>query len=198
MKRPGIEPRTPRLSHQYSAAEPRQPDNHQPSQSSICTAQVVRNASVAHPAATDPNPNHNVHEAAIAIHALYWDLLSMQTLLTIWIYRLPSSQATTELELQIGSKSTCSSTYWNDPHTTHGTIHYHSWQRKDSILPHRREVQCYARGLFIRLTSLYSSVEKQIWSWNITFCNLVLIGKFSQLWRCVYVWQLMVSVLAGE
>ena len=31
-----------------SATEPQQPDNHQPSQSSICTAQVVLNASVAH------------------------------------------------------------------------------------------------------------------------------------------------------
>ena len=40
------------LSCQCSATELRQPDNHQPSQSSICTAQVVLNASVAHPAAT--------------------------------------------------------------------------------------------------------------------------------------------------
>ena len=31
-----------------SATEPQQPDNHQPSQSSICTAQVVLNASVTH------------------------------------------------------------------------------------------------------------------------------------------------------
>ena len=36
------------LSHQCSATELQQPDNHQPSQSSICTAQVVLNASVAH------------------------------------------------------------------------------------------------------------------------------------------------------
>ncbi len=32
--------------------EPRQPDDHQPSQSCMCTAQVVLNASVAHLAAT--------------------------------------------------------------------------------------------------------------------------------------------------
>ena len=38
---------TPGLSRQCSATEPRQPDNHQPSPSSICTAQVVLNASVA-------------------------------------------------------------------------------------------------------------------------------------------------------
>ena len=49
---PGVEPRTPGLSCQCSATELRQPDNHQPSQSSICTAQVVLNASVAHLAAT--------------------------------------------------------------------------------------------------------------------------------------------------
>ena len=42
------------LSRQYSATEPRQPDNHQPSQSSICTAQVVLNASVTHLAAMQP------------------------------------------------------------------------------------------------------------------------------------------------
>ena len=36
------------LSRQCSATELRQPDNHQPSQSSICTAQMVLNASVAH------------------------------------------------------------------------------------------------------------------------------------------------------
>ena len=36
------------LSHQCSATEPRQLDNYQPSQSSICTAQVVLNASVTH------------------------------------------------------------------------------------------------------------------------------------------------------
>ena len=40
------------LTHQCSACEPWQPDNHQPSQSSTCTAQVVLNASVTHPAAT--------------------------------------------------------------------------------------------------------------------------------------------------
>ena len=40
------------LSSQCSATEPQQLDNHQPSQSSICTAQVVLNASVAHLAAT--------------------------------------------------------------------------------------------------------------------------------------------------
>ena len=40
------------LSRQCSATEPQQPDNHQPSQSSICTAQVVLNTSVAHLAAT--------------------------------------------------------------------------------------------------------------------------------------------------
>ena len=37
---PGIEPRTPSLCSQCSATELRQPDNHQPPQSSICTAQV--------------------------------------------------------------------------------------------------------------------------------------------------------------
>ena len=40
------------MSGQCSATEPRQPDIHQPSQSSICIAQVVLNASVAHLAAT--------------------------------------------------------------------------------------------------------------------------------------------------
>ena len=39
---PGVEPRTPSgLSHQCSATEPQQPDNHQPSQSSICTYIVM-------------------------------------------------------------------------------------------------------------------------------------------------------------
>ena len=36
------------LSRQRSATEPRQPDNHQPSQSSMYTAQVVLNTSVVH------------------------------------------------------------------------------------------------------------------------------------------------------
>ena len=36
------------LSRQCSATEPQQLDNHQPSQSSICTAQVVLNPSVTH------------------------------------------------------------------------------------------------------------------------------------------------------
>ena len=45
---PGVEPRTPGLFSQCSATELRQPDNHQPSQSSICTAQVGLKASVAH------------------------------------------------------------------------------------------------------------------------------------------------------
>ena len=40
------------LSRQCSATEPQQPDDHQPSQSSMYTAQVVLNASVAHLAAT--------------------------------------------------------------------------------------------------------------------------------------------------
>ena len=40
------------LSYQCSATELRQPDNHQPSKSSIRTAQVVLNASVTHLAAT--------------------------------------------------------------------------------------------------------------------------------------------------
>ena len=44
-------------SHQCSATEPRQPDNHQPSQSSIYTAQVVLNASVTHLAATQYVPS---------------------------------------------------------------------------------------------------------------------------------------------
>ena len=48
----GIKPRTPGLSCQCSATEPQQPDNHKPSQPSICTAQVVLNASVAQLAAT--------------------------------------------------------------------------------------------------------------------------------------------------
>ena len=39
------------LSCQCSATEPQQPENHQPSQSSICTAQVLLNASVTHLAA---------------------------------------------------------------------------------------------------------------------------------------------------
>ena len=54
---PGVEPRAPGLSSQCSATELRQPDNHQPSQSSICTAQVVLNASVAHLAATQYVPS---------------------------------------------------------------------------------------------------------------------------------------------
>ena len=37
---------TPGLSHQCSTTQPRQPDNHQPSQFSICTVRVVLNASV--------------------------------------------------------------------------------------------------------------------------------------------------------
>ena len=45
------------LSRQCSATEPWQPDNHQPSQSSICTTQVVLNASVAHLAATQYVPS---------------------------------------------------------------------------------------------------------------------------------------------
>ena len=45
------------LSHQCSATEPRQPHNHQPSQSSMCTAQVVLNASVTHLAATQFMPS---------------------------------------------------------------------------------------------------------------------------------------------
>ena len=45
------------LSCQCSATEPQQPDNHQPSQSSICTAQVVLNASVTHLAATQYVPS---------------------------------------------------------------------------------------------------------------------------------------------
>ena len=43
--------------HQCSATEPWQADNHQPSQSSICTAQVVLNASVTHLAATQHVPS---------------------------------------------------------------------------------------------------------------------------------------------
>ena len=45
------------LSHQCSATEPQQPHNHQPSQSSMCTAQVVLNASVTHLAATQFVPS---------------------------------------------------------------------------------------------------------------------------------------------
>ena len=41
------------LSRQCSATEPRQPDSHQPSQSSMYTAQVVLNASVVHPPTTE-------------------------------------------------------------------------------------------------------------------------------------------------
>ena len=40
------------LSRQCSATEPQQPDDHQPSQSSMYTAQMVLNASVTHLAAT--------------------------------------------------------------------------------------------------------------------------------------------------
>ena len=43
--------------HQCSATEPWQADNHQPSQSSICTVQVVLNASVTHLAATQHVPS---------------------------------------------------------------------------------------------------------------------------------------------
>ena len=42
------------LSHQCSATEPRQPDDHQPSQSYICTAQVVLKASVMTPGSHSP------------------------------------------------------------------------------------------------------------------------------------------------
>ena len=45
------------LSRQCSATEPQQLDNHQPPQSSICTTQVVLNASVAHLAATQYVPS---------------------------------------------------------------------------------------------------------------------------------------------
>ena len=50
------------LSRQCSATEPQQPDNHQPSQSSICTAQVLLNAPVTHLAATQyvPSLSHSV------------------------------------------------------------------------------------------------------------------------------------------
>ena len=54
---PVVKPRTPGSSRQCSATEPQQPDNHQPPQSSICTAQVVLNASVAHLAATQHVPS---------------------------------------------------------------------------------------------------------------------------------------------
>ena len=58
---PGVEPRTTSgLSRQRSATEPRQPANHQPSQSSICTAQVVLNASVAHLTATQYVPSETL------------------------------------------------------------------------------------------------------------------------------------------
>ena len=53
----GIELRTPCLCSQYSATELRQPDNHQLSQSSICTAEVVLSASVSHLAATQYVPS---------------------------------------------------------------------------------------------------------------------------------------------
>ena len=46
-----------RESNLGPATEPRQSDNHQPSQSSICTAQVVLNAPVAHLAATQYVPS---------------------------------------------------------------------------------------------------------------------------------------------
>ena len=49
---PGVEPKTPGLSHQCSARELRQPDNQQPPHFSVCTLRVVVNASVAHLAAT--------------------------------------------------------------------------------------------------------------------------------------------------
>ena len=56
VKRPAVSgsrtQNTSGLNHQYSATEPQQPDDHQPSQPSIYTAQVVLNASVAHLAAT--------------------------------------------------------------------------------------------------------------------------------------------------
>ena len=45
------------LSRQCSVTELRQPDNHQPSQSFICTAQVVLNASVVHLATTQYVPS---------------------------------------------------------------------------------------------------------------------------------------------
>ena len=45
------------LSRQCSATEPRQPGYHQPSQSSICTAQEVPNDPAAHLAATQYVPS---------------------------------------------------------------------------------------------------------------------------------------------
>ena len=49
---PGVKPWTPGSYSQCSATESWQPDNHQPIQSSVCTAQVILNASVTHLAAT--------------------------------------------------------------------------------------------------------------------------------------------------
>ena len=61
MKRPAVAGSrtqdTSGLSCQCSATEPRQPDNHQPSQSSMYTAQMVLNASVVHLAATQYVPS---------------------------------------------------------------------------------------------------------------------------------------------
>ena len=59
------------LSRQCSATEPRQPANHQPSQSSICTAQVVLNASVTHPATTQYVLSQNSVRAALATLATF-------------------------------------------------------------------------------------------------------------------------------
>ena len=61
MKRPAVTRSwtqdTSGLSHQCSATEPQQPDIHQPSQSSIGTAQKVLNAPVAYLAATQYVPS---------------------------------------------------------------------------------------------------------------------------------------------
>ena len=45
------------LSRQCCATEPRQPDDYQPPQSPMCTAQVVLNASVVHLVATQYVPS---------------------------------------------------------------------------------------------------------------------------------------------
>ena len=63
----GIKLSIPSFSYHYSATELWQPANHQPSQSSIHTAQVVPNASVVHPAATQ-------YGTALAAQVVVWFL----------------------------------------------------------------------------------------------------------------------------
>ena len=66
------------LSHQCSATEPRQPDNHQPSQSPMCTAQVILS-----------NYNKKKHSAWVLS---WWREFSGQPLRDFWCHILSGCQ----------------------------------------------------------------------------------------------------------